>query len=185
MELKNGDLFGIPPSGFLATTVCKILHARTFHWGMVISKDKDGYICSESIGKGTAVTRFVYPKAYIYRIKKLKHEPDMYRLISFHSQRGEAIYDMQVNYLTGIWFILKHYFKIVIPIISNHTFNCQEWVCYMASCLRCKIIESDQYPYSKNIEESEFLEFVGEINDGEYRVHEAVATSECRQNKNL
>jgi hypothetical protein len=160
--IKNGDLFGTPPSGIIAKLACRILKARTFHWGLILGQDKDGYISSESIGKGTAVTRFAYNKAYIYRIKKLKHEPYMYRLISFHSQHGEATYDMQVNFLTGIWFLFKHYLKIVLPIIKNHTFNCQEHVVYMASCMGVKIIGEDEYPYCINLENSKELEFIGE-----------------------
>ena len=165
MEIHNGDLFGIPPHGFVATIICKILHSRTFHWGVIIGRDKDGYITSESLGKGTSVSRFVYPKAYIYRIKALKHEPETYRLVSFHSWQGDKGYDMQVNFLTGVWFILKHYLKIVIPVVKNHTFNCQEWIIYLASCLGCKIISDIEYPYCVNIERSPMLEYIGEYKE--------------------
>ncbi len=163
LELRNGDLFGIPPSGFLANLVCKIVKAKTFHWGVIIGEDKDGWIASESLGKGTSVSRFVYPKAYIYRIKSLKHEPETYRLISFHSWQGDKGYDMQVNFLSGVWFILKHYLKIVIPVVKNNTFNCQEWICYLASCLGVKLIAENEYPYCVNLENSPFLDYLGEL----------------------
>ena len=166
IEFRNGDLFGIPPHGFWANLVCKIVKARTFHWGCIIGKDKDGYITSESLGKGTSISRFVYSKAYIYRIKSLRHEPETYRLISFHSWHGEAVYDMQVNFLTTIWFLFKHYLKIAIPVVKNHTYNCQEWVTYMASCLGVKIIREDEYPYCRNLEKSEALEYLGEVYNG-------------------
>ncbi len=162
LELMNGDLAGIPPSGWLAKTICHILHAKTFHWLMIIGHDKDGFITSESIGKGTAVSRFVNPVAYIYCIKGIK-ELTTYELISIHSQRGEAVYDMPVNFLTGLWFLLKHYLKIVIPVIHNHTYNCQEWVVYMAAMLGYKLIPDDQYPYCRNLESSEILEYLGEF----------------------
>jgi len=165
IQLHNGDLVGIPPSGWLAQLVCRILKAHTFHWLMIIGKDKEGYITSESLGKGTSISRFVYPKAYIYRIKKLRHEPETSRLVSFHSMYGDAIYDMQVNFLTGIWFILKHYFKLVIPVVKNHTFNCQEWVVYMAYCLGTKIIPDVEYPYCINLEKSEYLDYIGEYEE--------------------
>lgn len=161
--IRNGDLAGIPPSEWLAKLICKILKARTFHWLMVIGSDKDGYITSESLGKGTAVSRFVYPIAHIYRIRKLRHEPETSRLLSFHSWRGEAVYDMQVNFLATLWFLLKHYLKIVIPVIKNHTYNCQEWVIYLASCLGVKLIPEDQYPYCINLENSPMLEYLGEF----------------------
>jgi hypothetical protein len=163
MELHNGDLAGIPPSGWLANFVCKIIHAQTFHWTMIIGRDKDGYITSESLGKGTSVSRFVYPRAYIYRIKSLKHEPETSRLISFHSWQGDKGYDMQVNFLSGIWFLLKHYLKIAIPVIHNNKYNCQEFVVYMAYCLGAKIIPENEYPYCVNIEKSEYLEYKGEF----------------------
>jgi hypothetical protein len=167
MEIKNGDLFGTPPSGWLANLACKIVKAKTFHWGIIIGKDKDGYITSESLGKGTSVSRFVYPKAYIYRIKKLRHEPETYKLVSYHSIYGNTLYDMQVNFLTGIWFILKHYLKIVIPVIKNHTFNCQEHVVYMSVMLGAKIIPDNEYPYCVNLENSPQLDYIGEYIDGE------------------
>ena len=163
IELRNGDIAGIPPSGWLPKLVCKILKAHTFHFCMIIGNDKDGYITSESLGKGTSVSRFTYPCAHIYRIRKLRHEPEMYRLISFHSWRGEAVYDMQVNFLSGVWFLLKHYLKIVIPVIKNHTYNCQEWVIYLAFCLGIRIIPENEYPYCKNLEKSEALEYLGEF----------------------
>jgi len=136
---------------------------------MVIGHDKDGYICSESLGKGTSVTRFVYPKSYIYRIKKLRHEPETYRLVSFHSWRGEVDYDYAVNFLTAIWFLFKHYLKIVLPIVKNHKFNCQEWVVYMAYCLGHKIIPEDEYPYCINLEKSEALEYLGVYESPSFR----------------
>ncbi len=165
IQIHNGDIAGIPPGGWLPKLICRILKAHTFHFCMIIGKDKDGYITSESLGKGTAVSRFVYPKAYIYRIKKLEHEPETYRLLSFHSWRGECGYDQQVNFLTGVWFLLKHYLKIVIPVIKNHTYNCQEWICYMASCLGVKVISENEYPYCRNLEKSGVLEYIGEYND--------------------
>ncbi len=162
IELRNGDLFGVPPHGLIPELVCKILKVKTFHWGMILRRDKDGYITSESLGKGTSVSRLVYPSVYVYRIKTLKHEPETYRLLSFHSWQGAKSYDMQVNILSGVWFLLKHYLKIAIPVIKNHTFNCQEWVVYLASCLGVKVIDEKDYPYCRNLERSKELECLGE-----------------------
>ena len=163
IELRNAYLFGIPPSNWLARFACKVVGAHTFHWGILICKDKDGWLTSESLGKGTAVSRFVYPVAHIYRIKDLDFVPTTPMLLSFHSWQGDTVYDMPVNFLSGIWFLLKHYLKIAIPIISNHTYNCQEWVCYMASCLGVPLIPHDEYPYCKNLENSQALEYLGEF----------------------
>jgi hypothetical protein len=164
MELKNADLFGVPPTTWISRLVCKIVGAKTFHWGWILGIDDDGYICSESINKGTAVTRFAYPKAYIYRIKDLP-EVSTDTLLSIHSWQGECLYDMAINWLTGLWFILKHYLKIVIKIIPNHKYNCQEWTVYMAAMLGYKIIPDDEQPYCVNLEKSDKLEYVGEYID--------------------
>jgi hypothetical protein len=163
-DIRNGDLFGTPPSNFFTRFLCRIIKADTFHWGMIIGRDKYGYVCSESIGKGTAVTRFAYHKARIYRIKNIK-EPTTFKLVSIHSQHGESLYDMPVNILTGVWFLLKHYLKIVIPIVKNHTFNCQEHVVYMSSMLGVKIIPETEYPYCINLEKSDSLEYLGTLDN--------------------
>jgi len=162
--LRKGDLFGVPPHGWLPTFVCKVVKSKAFHFGMVIGSDKDGYITSESLGKGTSVSRLVYPLVYVYRIKTLKHEPETYRLLSFHSWQGDKGYDMQVNFLAGVWFLLKHYLKLAIPIVKNNTYNCQEWIVYLAYCLGVRVISEDEYPYCRNLEKSESLEYIGEYN---------------------
>lgn len=163
MELRNGDLAGIPPSSFLTKLICKVLGAHTFHFCMVIGKDKDGYICSESIGKGVVITRFAYENAYIYRIKRLYHEPETSRLVSIHSWQGEADYDNVGNFMTGVWFICKHFLKKAIPYIKNNKFNCQEWVIYLASSLGMTVIPETERPYCINLEKSECLEFIGKL----------------------
>ena len=166
MKIRNGDLIGVIPTGFLPKLICRVVGATTFHWAIVIGQDKDGYILSESIGKGTAVTRLVTSSVLVYRIKALKHEPETYRMVSLHSQRGEAVYDMQANFLAGIWFLLKHYLKIAVPRIKNNAYNCQEWVIYMAYMLGHKVIPENEYPYCKNLENSDALEYQGVSNGG-------------------
>ena len=161
MELQNAYLFGIPPTSWISRLACRIVGAKTFHWGMIILKDEDGYITSESLSKGTSVSRFIYPEAYIYRIKDLQNVPTTNTLLSYHSWGGDAVYDTAVNVWSGIWFILKHYFKKAIPIIHNNKYNCQEWVVYMAAMLGVKIIPDDEYPYCLNLENSNYLEYVG------------------------
>lgn len=162
MELQNGYLVGIPPSTWLPKLCCKIVGAKTFHWLMLVGRDPKGWMCSESINKGTALTRFNYDKAYIYKIKNIP-EPSMYKLISIHSWHGWCEYDNLVNFRTAIWFILKHYLKIIIPVIHNHKFNCQEHVVYMASELGVKLIAENEYPFCVNLEKSPMLEYLGSM----------------------
>lgn len=161
LPLRNGDLIGVAPSGWLATTICKILKAKTFHWAVVIGRDSGGYILSESLGKGTAVTRLRYAHYYAYRVRGCP-APTTGFLLGVHADNGDLEYDMQVNYLTGAWFLLKHYLKIVIPIVKNHTFNCQEWAVFLTLQWARSIIPRDDYPYCINLEQSPQLEFLGE-----------------------
>lgn len=121
-------------------------------------KDADGWIISESIGKGVALTRFDYEEAYIYRIKGLKGI-SFIDILSAHSKYGAYPYDMEVNFRTALWFILKHYLGIVIPRVRDKKFNCQEHVCAIASELGFDLIPPKDYPACINLEHSPNLEF--------------------------
>jgi hypothetical protein len=162
-DIRTTDLFGIPPSTWYAKWICKILNALTFHWGMFISDDDKGWVITESIGKGVALTRFTYPHAYIYRIKDIG-EVDWRRLISIVADYGDYPYDFTVAFKTAIWWLLKHYFGKVIPVVHDKAVNCQELVVLLGCELGVKIIPDDQYPMCKNLEESPYLEYLGEVN---------------------
>ena len=162
-ELKTADLFATPPHGWLETKLASLIGAKTWHWGMLISDDTQGWVITESIGKGVALTRFVYPKAYIYRIKDIG-PVDWRRLISLVADYGDLPYDFRVGFRTAIWFLLKHYFGKVIPVVHDKALNCQELVVLLANELGMKIIPDDQYPMCTNLENSPHLQFLGEVN---------------------
>ena len=161
-DVKTADLFGIPPTAWWTRQICRILDARTFHWGMMISSDDKGWVITESIGKGVALTRFTYKKAYIYRIKDIG-EVSWKRLISIVADYGDAPYDFTVGFRTAIWWLLKHYFGKVIPVIHDKALNCQELVILLGVELGVKIIPEDEFPMCRNLEQSQFLELLGEV----------------------
>ena len=143
--------------------LASLIGAKTWHWGMLISDNDKGWVITESIGKGVALTRFTYPRAYIYRIKDIG-EVNWKRLISIVADYGDAPYDFTVAFKTAIWWLLRHYLGKIIPVVKGKAVNCQEWVVLLACELGVKIIPDDQYPMCKNLEESPMLELVGEVN---------------------
>ena len=162
-NIKTADLFATPPHGWLETKLAALIGAVTWHWGMFIAEDDKGWVITESIGKGVALTRFTYPHAYIYRIKDIG-EVTWKRLISIVADYGDYPYDFTVAFKTAIWWLVRHYLGKVIPVVHDKAVNCQEWVVLLACELGVKIIPDDQYPMCTNLENSPFLELLGEVN---------------------
>ncbi len=162
--IRRADLFGIPPHTWWQKMMLRIIGGKTFHWGIFIASEDNDWIVSESIGKGTAITKFGNRTAFVYRMKALNYEPTLGNLIEIHARYGDYPYDWEVNLKTGIWWLLKHYFGKVLPVIHDKEVNCQEWVCLMAKELGIKIIPDDQYPMSVNLENSPQLEYLGVLN---------------------
>lgn len=165
MELENikpGDLGATPPSSWWTRLICQAIGARTFHWFMFIAKDGDDWVTTESTGKGTAISRLGDRKAFIYRIKGLP-QVDPAKIIAIHSQYGEWKYDWEVIFLTGIWWLCRHYLGKILPVVRDKKVNCQEWVVLLATELGVKIIPDDEYPMCTNLENSPLLD---EVNRG-------------------
>jgi hypothetical protein len=161
-ELKPGYLFGTPPGTWWEKRICQIIGAKTFHWGMIVLFDGEDWVTSESIGKGTAISRLGGRRAFIYKIKKLS-EVNPARIISIHSAYGEWRYDWEVALLTALWWLFKHYLGVILPVIRDDKVNCQEWVCLLATELGVKIIPDDEYPMCTNLENSPYLEYKGKV----------------------
>jgi len=163
LEIKTADLFATPPDKWWEKWICRILGAKTFHWGMLVAADDRGWMITESIiGKGVALTRFDYPRAYIYRIKDIG-EIDWKGLIGIAADYGAYPYNWKMTFRTAIWWFLKHYLGKAIPIIKDKAVNCQEWVVLIAYELGAKVIAEDEYPMCANLEKSPYLEELGEI----------------------
>lgn len=161
-DIKTADLFAIPPHGWLQKKICSLIAAKSWHWGMFISSDNKGWVITESIGKGVALTRFTYTRARIYRIKGIG-EVDWRRLISIVADYGDFPYDFTVGFRTAVWWLLKHYFSKVIPVVHDKALNCQELVVLLGCELGVKIIPEDEYPMCTNLENSPFLQLLGEV----------------------
>lgn len=162
-DIKTADLAGCPPTAPWTKRLCKAIGATTFHWLQFIKQDDRGWIITESLKrKGPALTRFTYNKVKVWRIKGLGEiSPD--RIIGITADYGAFPYDFEVNFLTAMWFLLRHYLGIVIPVVRNKRFNCQEWILCIGCELGVDIIPPGEYPYSANLEISQSLEYIGEV----------------------
>jgi len=161
IEIKPGYLGATPPNKWYEKLICKAIQAKTWHWLLFIRKDSKGWIITESINKGVALTRCDYPQVRIYKIKGLEVIPK--RLIGLVADYGASPYDFQINLVTAIWFLLRHYFGFALPIIKDRSFNCQEWVVCLCAELGIEVLPPEEYPYSINLENSKKLEYVGGI----------------------
>ncbi len=171
--LPSFCLGAVPPDSWYARLACRIVKANTFHW-LGIIKGVEKYLTSESLGKGTSVAELSrYPWVWVYRLRRLTCEPSLEEMVTIHAEYGDAPYDMKVNVLTTLWFLLKHYLKIVIDVIKNHTWNCQEWVCHLSEELGIWVIGADEYPYCRNLEKSAELELMGIYDTREDRLYPA------------
>jgi len=158
IEIKPGYLGATPPNRWYEKLICRILKASTWHWLLFIQKDSKGWIITESINKGVALTRCDYPKIRIYKIKGLEVTPK--RLIGLVADYGAYPYDYDVYLKTAIWFLLKHYLGKLLPRHHDKEFHCQEWVCLLAYELGHPIISQGEYPMCSNLEASPALELI-------------------------
>lgn len=155
-------LFATPPNSWLERQLCRIVGAKTFHWGVIVCQVGDDWITSESISKGTALSRLHGRYAFFYKVKFAY--ASLGRLIDIHSEHGELPYDWQVNIRAAVWWLFKHYLGKVLPVLKDRPVNCQEWVCLVASELGVKLIPDGEYPVCTNLEHSPMLELVDEVN---------------------
>jgi len=163
LQIKPGDLFGTPPDNWWQRLICRIIGAHSFHWGCFISDDANStWVITESIGKGVALTRFNYPRAYVYRIKDIG-EVSWKRLINIVADYGDYPYDWEVAFRMAIWWLLRHYFNKVLPIQHDKEVNCVEWVALICNELGVKIVNDEDYPTPENLEYSSYLQFIGEV----------------------
>lgn len=164
-EIQPGCLFAEPPGNWLERKLASIQKARTWHWGILIAPTVDNdWITSEDLDKGTAISRLNGKHAFVYSIKGLLSVNPM-DIIAIHSEYGSLPYNWSVTALVIIWWLIKHYLGIVIPsVIHDKPANCEEWCVLVAAMLNAKIIPDNAYPTQYNLENSPFLEYVGEVN---------------------
>jgi hypothetical protein len=154
--LRTGYLCAEAPGSCWAKWICRILGATTFHWFMLVEPTGEDWITTESIQKGTSLSRLGWRKVRVFKIKGLEVTPK--QIYEVHSAYGECPYDYGVYFRTAVWWLLKHYFNKIIPITKDKAFHCEEWVCLLAVELGAKIIEDNEYPTPELLENSPYLE---------------------------
>jgi hypothetical protein len=171
INLRPAYLFETPAKGPLEKWCCRLMGAGGFHWGMLVIPDLEGWICTESIGKGTAVTRFEYPIAFIYRIKSLDLA-DPKAIISAHSKYGDFSYGWADNFRTALWWLTRHYLHKITRYIPDNlhlnflkvdkNVNCVRWVNMLAVELGSKsLVPENEYETPASLEQSPLLEYLG------------------------
>jgi len=180
-DIRSTDLGATPPDAWWERWICHVLskmtgkEVKTIHWFKFVrlGRDSNGeerWIISESITKGTALDFCYYPLVYVYGIKGLDDTPDLPDVLEdIHAEFGRLPYDWGGNFLTGLWWLAKHYFGIITPVIHDKAVNCQWWVCLLAYFLGerhdkiIKLIPDNEYPDCVNLEYSPHLDYRGEL----------------------
>ncbi len=168
-DLRPGDYAGMPPSTWWEKWICHAEGCKTFHWiWMVRPVNENGkridFITSESIEKGTALTRLDGRKVMIWRLKgdPIINPDD---IIDIHAEFGNLPYSMGMNIWSGIWYLAKHYFGKVIPFIKFEGVNCLYWVDLGSLHMGIDLVPGDpDYIMQLDLEQSSLLQYVGELN---------------------
>jgi hypothetical protein len=180
-DLRPGDLFETPPSAWHTKEIARLQGARGFHWGMIISPEN--LIATESIEKGTAITRYEYQQAYIYRIKALNNvsTDDILNAIAYY---GRSTYGMGENFDTAFKYLVAYWLPQYpwegpplpswapgwpgLPEVDksftkplNAPVNCIQYITLIAQKLGYVILPEGQLVVEVNLENSPYLEYLG------------------------
>lgn len=173
IDIKPADLFEIPPTSWWEKELCRIGKSRGWHWGMLIGHYSYGWLATESLSSGPAITRYNYPLAYIYRMKGLAPvESDF--ITNLVTQYSNYCYNLTDDFRAAIWLLLKLYTSKLLHFMSNldhpdqgvtnplsHSVNCVEYVCRLASQMGVKLIADEEWATPLTLEQSTSLEYIG------------------------
>lgn len=167
-EIKKGDIFGQPPDNWWERWACRVQGARFFHFGWFVNPIvEDGQIVdwatSEAISTGVDMTRLDGRRVGVMRIIVLP-EPSLSELVTIHSDYGDLPYNWEVNFLTAIWYVAKHYLGKTIRVIKTHGLNCIGWVVCYGVERKVQLIPPNQYVTEAALESSPLIEYIGEVN---------------------
>ena len=182
-DLQPGDLFGNPPGVWYTKEICRLQGSQTFHWGLWISPPDR--VITESIGKGTAITRYDYAQSYIYRIKALQNV-SVQDILNAIADYGRSTYGMSENLSTVYRYLLDYWLPQYPwegpPVPSflpgwpsswatptdysfskpfNTPVNCIEYVTLIAERLGYEILPPGEIVVEKNLENSPLLDYLG------------------------
>ena len=168
-DLKPGYYGGMPPGNWWERWLCHAEGCKTFHWmWLVRTVYEEGmlvdFISSESISKGTSITRVENRKMMVWRIIG---DPaiDADDMFDIHSNFGGSRYSWGMSIWSGVWYLAKHYFQKVVPFIKFKGVNCLYWVDIASLLLGYDLVPGDpEYIMQVDLENSPTLEYVGELN---------------------
>lgn len=182
-DLQPGDLFANRPVDWLTRYLVQLEGAKTFHWGMFVSPPE--FIITESIQKGTAITRYNYPFSYIYRIKDLQNV-SVDDILNAIADYGRSTYNMGENFVTGFNYAVNYWLPQYpwegppvpswlpgwpgSPVVDkgftkplNASVNCIQYITLIAQRLGYNILPMWQLVIQKTLENSPYLEYLGEF----------------------
>jgi hypothetical protein len=183
-DLKPGDLFGNPPGVWWTQEICRLQGSKTFHWGIFV--DPQNRIITESIGKGTAVTRYdIYPQSHVYRIKAAQNITSQ-DILNAIADYGRSTYNMGENFSTAWNYLLDSWLPLYpwegppVPswfpgwpwntaVKTAYTFtkpfntpvNCILYVALITQQLGYQILPEGDLVIEVNMENSPYLEYLG------------------------
>jgi hypothetical protein len=168
-DLRPGYYAGMPPTNWWERWICHAEGCNTFHWIWLVKPVREDhklhdFVTSESIDKGTAITRIADRPMMIWR---LKGDPEVRSnaIINVHSEYGDLPYSMGMNIWSGICYLAQHYFGKVLPFIKFPGVNCVYWVDMASMQLGYDIVPgAHDYIMQLDLENSPALEYVGELN---------------------
>ncbi|MBA7480419.1 hypothetical protein ES707_15873 [subsurface metagenome] len=180
-DIQPADLFETPPSAWFTKEITRLQEAKGFHWGMFVAPQS--LIATESIEKGTALTRYEYATSYIYRIKALQNVSTGDILCAI-ADYGRSTYGMSENFLTAFNYLVNYWLPQYPwegpPVPSflpgwpgtpdidksftkplNAPVNCIQYIVLIAHRLGYDILLPGQLVIQKNLENSPYLEYLG------------------------
>ena len=182
-DLQPGDLFGNLPGVWYTKYLCQLENCVTFHWGMWLNPSEN--IITETIGKGSTVALYHYPKSYCYRIKAAQGITQQ-EILNAVAQFGLTGYSISDDFQTAFTFIANYWLPLYItegpPVPSwlpgwpwdwttpedysftkplNAPMNCMEYTVSICQLLGYQVIPQGQIVVEKNLENSPYLEYIG------------------------
>ncbi len=182
-DIRPADLFGNPPGAWFTKEISRLQGSETFHWGMWV-RPQD-LVVTESIDKGTAITRYNYSASHIYRIRALQ-DVSTEDILNAIADYGRSTYGMSENFSTASQFLLAYYAPQYIwegpPVPSflpgwpwrkdtvlqktfskplNAPVNCIQYVTLLSRRLGYEILPEGDLVVEINLENSPLLEYLG------------------------
>lgn len=167
-ELLSGDLFATAPGNDpLERFASDIIHAQTFHWGLVVHPIDGDYEIMEAVGsKGAAVG--LLSKMYgdipirLYRVKST-YRPSIQEVERTADTYGRSLYALKTLPAVAIWWIafsLLRFLQFLPPALDPDSAICTALVTMVWRDLGVDLVPQYAYPTPDMLEKSEHLECI-------------------------